>query len=220
MKAQNLCLKYGDKEIYKNLSFEIKGGDIVGVKGENGSGKTSLCLVLAGLLKQDEDIEMCGDILYDGKKIQDLTVYERAIQVGIIFQNPENQLFSSLCSEEFAFALENLCVTRQEMKERIEKVLNSLKLGYLVDKKTSELSGGEKQLVAICALLIMRPKLLICDEITSHIDIENKVKIRNVLKAYAQEGNSILFVSHNPNDLMIANKILRLEKGKDYSQII
>jgi energy-coupling factor transport system ATP-binding protein len=206
--VKDLTLKYGEKTIFENLSFKLEKGQILAIKGKNGSGKTSLCLIVAGLLKNEENTQISGDVFYDGKNVYGLTVFEKCIEVGLVFQNPDNQIFSPLVIEEIVFAPENLAIVREEMERRLENTLRLCGIEHLKSKKTSELSGGEKQLLALAGVLSMQPKLLIVDEITSRIDFENKEKVRRVLSDYAKMGNSVIMVTHSEKDLVLADKLL------------
>ncbi|MDD4121119.1 MAG: ABC transporter ATP-binding protein [Clostridia bacterium] len=213
--VKDLALKYNEKTIFENLSFKLGKGEILAVKGKNGSGKTSLCLALAGLMRNEEKINLSGDIFYDGKNISGLSIFEKCLEVGLVFQNPENQIFSPLVTEEMVFAPENLAILREEMARRLQNTLKICGIEHLKSKKTSELSGGEKQLLALASVLTMQPKLLIVDEITSRIDSDNKEKVHGILKDYAKQGNSVIIVTHSEKDLEIADKLLLMgEKTK------
>lgn len=215
--VKNITLKYDGKAIFENLSLKLAGGEILAVKGDNGSGKTSFCLALAGLINEDrENIDFSGGIYYNEKEISRLSIKEKCKYVGLIFQNPDNQIFSPLVTEELVFAPENLALSREEIGSRLEEALKLCGIEHLRGAKISALSGGEKQLVAIASVLTMRPELLIVDEITSRIDITRKGNIRNILIEYAKAGNSVILVSHSAKDIEIADKILYMEKGKDF----
>lgn len=216
--VENLGLKFGDNLIFKHLSFELAKGEILAVKGGNGSGKSSLCLCLGGLLEPDPpDVKFRGQVLYDGKNVLDMSVADRARAVGLIFQNPDNQLFSPLVIEELAFAPENLAVPREEIKKRVDNALAVCGIEHLKNASTSTLSGGEKQLVAIASVLTMQPEVLIADEITSRIDTDRKDTVRKILKDFAASGGIVVIVSHNERDLDIASRFITLERGKNYA---
>ncbi|MEG1663426.1 MAG: ABC transporter ATP-binding protein [Clostridia bacterium] len=218
IEVKNLTLRYGEVTIFKGLSFSLEEGEILGVEGANGSGKSSLCLCASGLLDTERDgVFFDGEVLFDGVDIKKMSIKERTERVGVIFQNPDNQLFSPLVEEELAFAPENLGVPREEIKARIAEALELCGVSHLIAAKTNSLSGGEKQLVAISAVLAQRPKVIIADEITARVDIDGKVKVRQILKDFAARGGSVLLVSHNPRDLEIATKVIALEKGRDYA---
>lgn len=218
LSVENLSLRFGKNIVFRNLSFSLAEGEILALSGGNGSGKSSLCLSLCGLLDADTaGVSLSGSVLYDGKNLSDMTIAERCRAVGMIFQNPDNQLFSPLVIEELAFAPENLAVPRDEILERIEKALALCGIQHLKNAKTNALSGGEKQLVAIAAVLTMQPEILIADEITARVDADHREMVRNILIDFAKSGGSVITVSHNPTDLNIAGRIIKTERGKDYA---
>lgn len=212
LKVENLSISYGNNIVVDNLSFDILEGELLLVCGKNGAGKSSICLAIAGLIS--EEATVTGKIVVDGKEFCTLTRAEKSQLLGIIFQNPETQLFSPTVEDELSFAPENLCLDREEIEKRICYALELCDISHLRKRETNSLSGGEKQLVAIASVLTMKPKILLADEITSRIDCEGRIKIRACLKNYAQEGKSVLFISHNKDDKEICNRILTLDKGK------
>jgi energy-coupling factor transport system ATP-binding protein len=211
-------LAYGNTLIFKNLSFALNEGEILAIRGSNGSGKSSLCLCLAGLLDADgENVKFRGDIFYDDKNLNDMTLAQKCGAVGIVFQNPDTQLFSPLVIEELAFAPENLALPREEIKSRVDDALKKCGIEHLKNCKTNSLSGGEKQLAAIASVLTMRPKILIADEITSRVDADKKHAVRKILTDFAASGGSVITVAHSEKDIAIASRVIDLERGKDYA---
>lgn len=217
LRAKNLSLIYGGLVIFKNLSLKLSEGEILAVQGDNGSGKTSLCHALSGTLSTKDDMVFGGEIFLGEKEINSLSIKEKCQSVGIVFQNPDNHIFSPLVIEELVFGLENLGLDREEMKIRLANVLKCCGIEHLKDAKTLLLSSGEKQLVSLASVLIMEPQLLILDEITSRMDSNYKEKIRNILVEYVKSGKSVILVSHTKADIAIADKLLIMEKGRDYS---
>lgn len=217
LRAKNLSLSYGGLVVFKNLSLKLNEGEILAVQGDNGSGKTSLCHALSGTLTSKEDMVFGGEIFFDEKEINTLSIKEKCQSVGIVFQNPDNHIFSPLVTEELVFALENLGIKREEMELKLDIVLKGCGIEYLKDAKTLLLSSGEKQLVALASVLIMEPQILILDEITSRMDSNYKEKVRNILVDYAKSGKSVILVSHTKADIAIADKLLIMERGRDYS---
>lgn len=215
--VRNLALRYGDNIIFEDLSFDLNAGELLGIRGGNGAGKSSLCLCLAGLIGYDNQATTSGTISYDKRLISELTAAERCAAVGMIFQNPDNQLFAPLVLEEVAFAPENLAIPLDKMIGIVDDTLKSCEIEHLKHARTNALSGGEKQLVAIAAVLAMKPAVLIADEITARIDMERKAIVRQLLVDYATAGGSVVFVSHSEGDMSIATKILNMERGKNYA---
>ncbi|MGI6594962.1 MAG: energy-coupling factor ABC transporter ATP-binding protein [Christensenellales bacterium] len=218
LKVNRLGLKYGKDVIFNNLSFELNEGEILAFKGLNGSGKSSLCSCLTGLFEEDfAKDNIRGEILYDNINLNNMSIAEKCNAFGLIFQNPDDQLFSPLVIEELAFAPENLNVPREEIQRRIDLALKTCKIEHLKNAKINTLSGGEKQLVAIASILTMQPQILIADEITSRIDKEKIDDIRQILIDFARSGKSVIMISHNENDLKIASRVIVLERGKNYA---
>ena len=210
LSVKNLTVSYGNKTIINDLSFDMNEGEILGILGANGTGKSTICLAIAGLI--EDKANLCGSIEILGKNINNMTVAEKADLVGIIFQDPDTQLFSPTVEDEIAFAPENLCLNRQVIKDRIDYALKLCAIEHLRHRKTNALSGGEKQLVAIASVLAMRPKILIADEVTAHIDSFYKSKIYNALIAHAKEG-AVIFVTPQSEDAELCTRKIWLSKN-------
>ena len=206
LEVKNLCISYKEPLI-KDLSFCLIQNQILGIKGKNGSGKTSLCLALAGIL---DEAFIQGEINIQGEDILDMPISERCQNIGIVFQRPEEQIFSPIVEDEIVFGMENLRFERNVMQDRLSEVLNLLGISKLRKQKTNSLSLGQKQLVAIASVLVMEPKILIADEISSLLDEDNKKLVRKVLKDYANDGRGVIVVSHSKEDLEICDKIIEL----------
>jgi len=189
LEVKNLSLAYGERTLFRDLSFTADIGEIVGLRGKNGSGKSTLCKHIAAL--EQEGLTVGGEVL--------LSVSRR--QAAIIFQESETQLFAPYVINELAFAPENLCVPRDEIKKRIDFVAGLVGITHLLNARTEQLSGGEKQLVAIGAALTLYPRLLIADEITARLDGGGREKIRKVLQVFAANGGAVLFVNHADADI-------------------
>jgi energy-coupling factor transporter ATP-binding protein EcfA2 len=212
LEVKNLSISYGDKIIFRNISFILGEKEILGICGKNGSGKTTLCNAIAKIAGDDCDIE--GEITLDNENIKTLSIAEKCKSVGIIFQDPDNQIFAPYVEDELAFAVENLLIPREEIEKRIKEVLFACGISHLRYRNTTTLSGGEKQLIAIASVLIMRPKILIADEINSNIDKEKKEIINKIIIEYAQNYGSIIYVTHDENDKKICNRIIDLSEGE------
>lgn len=216
VKVNNLGIKYGETVIFKNLSFTLNSGEILGIVGKNGSGKSTLALALSGVLCENSSADISGEIYYGFKNVKDLSQAEKCEEVGIIFQNANSRLYSSMVSNEIVFALENLCVKRDNIKNRLLDVCKQLDIEHLTDKNTNSLSGGEKSLAMIASVFAFSPNLIIADEITTNLDLESKKRVRKMLKQYAENGGSVLLITHNAEDLTICTRNIIIEKGKDF----
>jgi energy-coupling factor transporter ATP-binding protein EcfA2 len=207
--ADNLAISYGETTVFSGLSFEADSGEIIAVTGRNGSGKSSLCLALAGIFP---DGAVCsGSVYIDGEDITMLSVRDRCEKIGIIFQDSDNRIFSADVMDELAFAPENLRFSRDNIIERINHVADKLNIMHLLERGTQSLSGGEKQLIGIAAALVTKPAILIADEITSGLDKGAKGRVINFLKEYAAEGNTVIMVTHAAEELKIATKLINLD---------
>lgn len=207
VEVRNLSISFDDRVLFENLNFTVTDGEIVAVEGANGSGKSTLLKCIAGLLNEGVQV---GEVLYDGVAIDELSVKDRCERAGIVFQHAESQLIFGTVEDELAFAPENLNLPREEIKERIDSALKFCSIEKLKNVSSSKLSYGEKQLVAIASILTMKPRLLLCDEITASIDQFKREKTINLLKDFASGGGSVIMVTHNAEEIEIADKIIKL----------
>lgn len=208
----DISVSYGKRKILKNVGLTLDQGEILGITGKNGSGKSTLCLALSALLP--EDAAFTGKVTVFGKDFYALSRAEKCEYIGIIFQDPDTQLFSLCVEDELAFAPENLCLPREEIESRIQEALDICGIGHLRRSKINTLSGGEKQLTAIAAVLTIRPKILIADEITSRIDKDGRVRIRECLLNYVNNGGSVIMVAHSQEDKAVCSRLITLN-GED-----
>ncbi|MCJ7497871.1 MAG: energy-coupling factor transporter ATPase, partial [candidate division Zixibacteria bacterium] len=197
--------------VLERLSLEFKEGEYVSIIGPNGSGKTTLARLLNGLLKPST-----GEIRIDGLSPEDKEDLRLIRQkVGMVFQNPDNQIITTSVEREIAFGLENLNLPYDEIRERVEWVLSAFHLWEYKNSPPHKLSGGEKQRVAIAAVLAMRPKYLILDEPTSLLDPEGREMLNLLIRKLANEGKiTILDITQFPEEALLAQRILVLDKGK------
>jgi len=185
----------------RGVSLRIKDGESVAIMGENGAGKTTLVKHFNGLLKPEK-----GIVLVDGIDTRDTSVANLAKKVGLVFQNPDHQLFSSTVEEEVMFALKNLGFSSEEIKERVDWVLKFLDLERYRERSPLSLSGGERKRVALASVLCVKPKVLVLDEPTIGQDAKQKRKLGNLLEKYQKEGNTVIVVTH---DVEFASKYFK-----------
>ncbi|WP_454945175.1 ATP-binding cassette domain-containing protein [Fusobacterium hwasookii] len=210
IQVKNLSFSYQNNKVFKNLSFSIKKGEYLCIIGKNGSGKSTLAKLLAGLIFQQEgSIKISG---YDTKNQKDLLEIRKL--VGIIFQNPENQIINTTVFDEVIFGLENLAVPRENIKEIAENSLKSVDLLEYKDRLTYQLSGGEKQRLAIASVLAIGTEILIFDEATSMLDPVGKKEVLKLMKELNSQGKTILHITHDRNDILEATKVIVLSKGE------
>lgn len=212
LEVKNLSFKYknSDKFILNDVSIKIETGETVAIIGKSGCGKSTLCNCMCGLIPRVYPGELTGDVYIDGKNIQSLSIAEIVSLVGVIFQNPSTQLFSPTIEDELAFGPENLCVEREEIGLRMEKILKTINMEKYRYDNPNNLSGGQQQLIAIASVLMLQPSILICDEIMSWIDDEGKEIIKNLLLKLKEEGKTIILVDHDINNILMADRIIHL----------
>jgi energy-coupling factor transport system ATP-binding protein len=195
----------------ENIDLEFKEGEYVSIIGPNGSGKTTLARLLNGLL-----LPTSGEVLVDGlnsKVKEDLKLIRQ--KVGMVFQNPENQIITTSVEREIAFGLENLNLPSEEIRERVEWVLSAFHLWEYKNSAPHSLSGGEKQRLAIASVLAMRPKYLILDEPTSLLDPEGRQMFNLLVKKLVADGKvTIINITQFPEEALLAERLLVLDQGK------
>ncbi|MFS8651404.1 MAG: ABC transporter ATP-binding protein [Caldibacillus sp.] len=217
--VESLKYKYPgtDALALDDISFEVDEGEVIGIVGKNGSGKTSLSLALTGLIPHFFGGAYGGRVLVDGLEVRHSSVTEISERVGYVFDNPFTQMTAAKYTvyEEVAFGLENLGLNREEIIRRVDWSLKLLDLEGVKDHHPFNLSGGQMQRVAIAGIIAMRPKILVFDEPTSQLDPEGTEEVFQVIQNLANEGMTILIVSHKLEKIArFCNKIILLHQGK------
>ncbi|MGI6436024.1 MAG: energy-coupling factor transporter ATPase [Syntrophomonadaceae bacterium] len=212
----NVSKKYAAMEnpALRDVSLTIRRGEYVGLIGMNGSGKSTLVRLLNGLIQPST-----GKVYIDGMDTANPKNLPRIRRrVGMVFQNPDNQLISPVVEEEISFGLENLGLPLQEINHRVEWALQSVGLADLRHHSPHLLSGGQKQKIALASVLAMRPEYLILDEPTSMLDPVSKQELLKQLRSLHSEGMTIILCSHDPEDLIQADRIIIIHQGFIYLQ--
>lgn len=216
--ARNVTLEYataeGSAAILHDISFEIAEGEFVALMGANGSGKTSLARCLNGILQPSSGEVFVDDI--NTRAPESLLEIRR--RVGMVFQHPDHQMVAPTVEREIAFGLENLGVARAEMHARVEEMLARFELQAYRAHAPHQLSGGEKQRVALASILIMQPRHLIFDEPTSLLDHPSRVRLFEIiaqLRAHSHPAPpSILFITQFAEEALFAERLLVLDHGR------
>jgi len=212
--AKKITFALDGETLFSDVSFEVGAGECVALTGASGCGKSTLCHILAGVIPRSYTGKMSGTARLCGENVAELSLLETVERVGIVFQSPDSQLFSPTVEDEVAFAPENLCIERNEIALRVKEALSAVgMLGYS-DFSPEDLSGGQKQLVAIAAVIAMRPKAIIFDEAFSSLDVEAAVKVKDFIYRFKASGGGVLTVEHDRRNLDIADRILRMENGR------
>ena len=213
--AQGLTYQYqpGGPFVLKGLEFQVGRGEIVVVTGLSGCGKSTLCFCLSGAIRHNRDGVMAGEVVVNGKNIREMRGASLALEVGMVFQDPDTQLFSPTVEDEIAFAPENLCLPPDRIRETVDHVLDLLGIAALREANPYQLSGGEKQLVALAAVLSLDPPVLIVDEVMSQLDAGGRKKVAAVLERLRGMGKTIIAVEHNLEAVAFADRLIVLENG-------
>lgn len=194
-----------------DVNFDIYEGEYVALIGHNGSGKSTLAKLIIGLY-----VQLKGQIYIFDQEMNDDNVYELRRNLGIIFQNPDNQFIGSTVRDDIAFGLENDCIDTDTMKVLVDEFAEKVGMKEYLDKEPSNLSGGQKQRIAIAGALARKPKILIMDEATAMLDPKGRRDIRNLIKKMKDEnpGLTIISITHDIDEAYQADKVIVLNKGK------
>lgn len=199
------------------ISFQINAGEIIAVIGANGAGKSSLCYALSGFIPHFYRGEYQGQVTIAGKEILNTSLKDISRKVGIVTQNPLNQISGAkyTVAEEIVFGMENLGIEKPIMKSRLENVMVQLNISGLAYKSPYQLSGGQQQKVVIASVLVMNPDVLILDEPTAHLDQSSAEEIFCVLERLSAQGKTIIFSEHRLDlAARFANRVMALSKGQ------
>jgi len=215
IEVKDLSFKYTANSplILNSISFKIEKGTITSIAGLSGCGKTTLAFCLCGAIPKSMPGIIDGSIIIEGENIKNLSLPNLAQKVGMVFQDVDNQLFLPTVEAEIAFAPENLCLPYEEIEKRVEKVIDMLGIESLRYKNPSQLSGGQKHLVALASILSLDPEIIILDEVLSELDRKNKKLIISVIKSLNKAGKTIIIIDHSIKNLMVANSILLMKNG-------
>lgn len=201
----------------REVDLVLADGEVVGVVGANESGKTTLCLVLAGLAPRIVGGTLTGRLSIDGVDATALPMHDLSVLVGIVFDDPSTQLsgVAATVFEEVAFGPANLGVPREELIERTVGALDALAIAHLAERDPARLSGGQQQLVAIASILALRPRHVVLDEPTAQLDPSGTSLVGDALERLAGQGVSILVVEHKTDLLArVAGRVVALDAGK------
>lgn len=191
LKVSNLSVRYegGAARALDGVSFELGAGEKAALTGLNGAGKSTLLLALVGVLRAEQGVIEVG-----GLELKKDTLREIRRRVGLVFQNPDDQVFMPTVKEDIAFGPRNYGVSERDIGLRVDEVLAQLGIEHLKERLTYQLSGGEKRLVALSGVLVMRPDVLLLDEPTSFLDLPAQDRLTDALKALSQ---TMLIATHD-----------------------
>ena len=211
IEVKNLSFAYDESaKTIDEVSFSIEEGTYTTIIGHNGSGKSTIAKLIAGLLEKAS-----GSIIIDGKELNVENLNKIRSDIGIVFQNPDNQFVGATVEDDVAFGLENQGIPRDEMVQRVDEALKMVHMDEFKDREPARLSGGQKQRVAIAGIIALRPKIIILDEATSMLDPEGRLElIRTVREVKERYGLTVISITHDLEEVSLSDRVILFEKGK------
>ncbi len=198
------------REALAGVSLEIRQGEWLAIIGHNGSGKSTLAKVMNGLIEANT-----GSVVVNGKVLTEETVFEARRTVGMVFQNPDNQFVGTTVEDDIAFGLENIGLPREEMLERVTRVLDMVKMSEFRTKEPARLSGGQKQRVAIAGVTALEPEVIILDEATSMLDPKGRLEvISTIQKLHKEKKITVISITHDLDEAAQADRVVLMEQGQ------
>lgn len=199
------------EKVLENFNFSIEEGSFVAVLGHNGSGKSTVAKLTNGILFADEGTVTVDSILAR----DDDTIYDIRKTVGMVFQNPDNQIVSSIVEEDVAFGVENIGIPSDECRKRVDEALKTVGMYDYRLRTPSKLSGGQKQRVAVAGIIAMKPKCIVLDEPTAMLDPSGRKEvIDTVMKLNREEGITIVLITHYMDEAVKADRVVVMDDGK------
>ena len=210
--VKNLSFRYKESQEYydvKDITFHVKRGEWLSIVGHNGSGKSTTVRLIDGLLEAES-----GEIVINGQQLTEETVWSIRRQIGMVFQNPDNQFVGATVEDDVAFGLENQGLSRQEMKKRVEEALALVGMLDFKKREPARLSGGQKQRVAIAGVVALRPAILILDEATSMLDPEGRRELIDTVKGIRKDYDmTVISITHDLEEVAMSDRVLVMKKG-------
>ncbi|MFU2182047.1 energy-coupling factor ABC transporter ATP-binding protein [Streptococcus pluranimalium] len=211
--VSHLFFKYQeDQEDYtlKDVSFHVKPGEWVSIVGHNGSGKSTTARLLDGLLLAES-----GKITIAGKELTEDNIWTIRQDIGMVFQNPDNQFVGATVEDDVAFGLENKGISHSEMATRVEEALKLVDMASFRRREPARLSGGQKQRVAIAGAIAVRPKIIIFDESTSMLDPEGRQELLSTIQKIRQEFQlTIISITHDLDEVVMSDRVIVMKSGE------
>ncbi|MFS0749569.1 energy-coupling factor ABC transporter ATP-binding protein [Oceanobacillus sp. 1P07AA] len=213
---RNVSFRYDEEGpwVLKNCSFEIYEDEWLAIIGHNGSGKSTIAKLLNGLLFPQE-----GEIYIGGTKVDENTIWDIRKEIGMVFQNPDNQFVGATVQDDVAFGMENRGIPREIMKKRIDETLQAVRMQDYLLTEPHRLSGGQKQRVAIASVLAISPKILILDEATAMLDPIGRTEImRTVNSIQDSQGLSLITITHDLQEITRADRVIVMNNGERWDE--
>ena len=213
IEVKNVDFSYDEEsgEILKDFSIDIEKGSFVAILGHNGSGKSTLAKLFNGLNLPDN-----GKVFVDGMDTADETkMLEIRNKVGLVFQNPDNQIVATIVEEDVAFGPENLGLPREEIRKRVDDSLKAVGMNEYMHHEPHRLSGGQKQRVAIAGIIAMQPECVVFDEPTAMLDPRGRKDVMNIISKLNKEMNkTVVLITHYMDEAAKADRVVVIDSGK------
>ena len=213
IKVRNLKYKYdSESENYtlNDVSFQVKKGEWLSIVGHNGSGKSTTVRLIDGLLEAES-----GDIIISGDKLTAENVWEKRRQIGMVFQNPDNQFVGATVEDDVAFGLENQGLDYDLMVERVQQALELVGMLDFKEREPARLSGGQKQRVAVAGVVALRPDIIILDEATSMLDPEGRLDLIQTVKKIKDSNQlTVISITHDLDEIALSDRVLVMKEGQ------
>ena len=213
IEVKNLSYRYDHKSedyILKDVSFHVKQGEWLSIVGHNGSGKSTTVRLMDGLLEAES-----GDIIISGDKLTADNVWEKRRQVGMVFQNPDNQFVGATVEDDVAFGLENQGMDYPMMVKRVHEALELVGMQNFKEREPARLSGGQKQRVAIAGVVALQPDIIILDEATSMLDPEGRLELIRTVKDIKDKNHlTVISITHDLDEISLSDRVLVMKNGQ------
>ena len=213
IEVRNLKYKYdSESENYtlNDVSFQVKKGEWLSIVGHNGSGKSTTVRLIDGLLEAES-----GDIIISGDKLTAENVWEKRRQIGMVFQNPDNQFVGATVEDDVAFGLENQGLDYDLMVERVQQALELVGMQDFKEREPARLSGGQKQRVAVAGVVALRPDIIILDEATSMLDPEGRLDLIQIVKKIKDSNQlTVISITHDLDVIALSDRVLVMKEGQ------
>ena len=213
IEVKNLKYKYdSESENYtlNDVSFQVKKGEWLSIVGHNGSGKSTTVRLIDGLLEAES-----GDIIISGDKLTAENVWEKRRQIGMVFQNPDNQFVGATVEDDVAFGLENQGLDYDLMVERVHQALELVGMQDFKEREPARLSGGQKQRVAVAGVVALRPDIIILDEATSMLDPEGRLDLIQTVKKIKDSNQlTVISITHDLDEIALSDRVLVMKEGQ------
>ena len=213
IEVKNLSYRYDHKSedyILKDVSFHVKQGEWLSIVGHNGSGKSTTVRLIDGLLEAES-----GDIIISGDKLTADNVWEKRRQIGMVFQNPDNQFVGATVEDDVAFGLENQGMDYSMMVKRVHEALKLVGMQDFKEREPARLSGGQKQRVAIAGVVALQPDIIILDEATSMLDPEGRLELIRTVKEIKDKNHlTVISITHDLDEISLSDRVLVMKNGQ------